>query len=81
MKDEIKIGDQIFIEGNGGFAPCYGWEKVIGIERRFDEITGEAYQLLETGGSKYRGDTGECVEGARAYYFDRSQGIRREVKE
>jgi len=68
MSKDIKVGDRVFIDGDGGFcAPSYA--TVTEIKKRFDQKTGKEYALVCCGNQHYRGDTGECVKGALAYFL------------
>jgi len=64
----FQIGQKVFIDGSSGFCDP-SWEVITNIETKYDEDTGEPYQLIFCGGSSYRGDTGECITGPKAYYL------------
>lgn len=63
-----KIGEEVYVDGHSGF--CHpSWEKIIDIKTRYQEDTGEPYQLVICGDQEYRADTGACVKGALAYFL------------
>ena len=67
---EYKLGDTVTIGGYSGFCAPDSLETVAGIDYRYDEITGERYQIICTEGARrwFRSDTGQCVRGLGTAY-------------
>lgn len=65
-KDEIKVGDYAYVDGCSGF--CTGsYEQITALSTRYDEITGDPYDVVICGNNIYRKDNGETIKGAKAY--------------
>ena len=63
-----QVGQIVHIDGDSSF--CTPSDEVITeIEVRYDEKTGQKYQLVICGNEHYRSDNGACVKGPSAYYL------------
>lgn len=71
MKDAGVIyakGMHVYIDGMTGFCDS-SVEAVTDIGYQYDVKTGVKYQAVMCGDQHYRGDTGKCIQGAKAYYL------------
>lgn len=66
--EEVNKGDLILICGNSGFCSPDTWEKVINIDYRFDEVTGEKYKRIFVDGGCFDSRTGSPITYPSAYY-------------
>jgi len=66
---KYKIGQKVLIAGYTGF--CTDHEDVIvDIQTRYDELTGEPYEIVICKNGTYKAESGGCIEGAQMYYLD-----------
>lgn len=65
-KEEAKVGDYVYIDGESSFCTG-GKEKIKAFRTRYNPKTGEPYEVVVTKNSVYRKDDGSTIEGATAY--------------
>lgn len=65
-KDEVRVGDYAYIDGYSSFCDGYK-DRITAIETRYDETTGEPYEVIVCGKDEYRKDDGSTIKGATAY--------------
>lgn len=65
-KDEVRVGDYAYIDGYSSFCDGYK-DRITAIKTRYDEKTGESYEVIVCGEDEYRKDDGSTIKGATAY--------------
>jgi hypothetical protein len=65
-----KVGDKVYIDGYTSMAQQNSGEDTIKkIESRFDEITGEKFDIYKVGGDWYDSRNGSCYSNKNSMYY------------
>lgn len=65
-----KVGDKVYVDGYTSMAQQNSGEETIEkIEPRFDEITGEKYEIYKVGGAWYDSRDGYCYSNKNSMYY------------
>ena len=65
-----KVGDKVYIDGYTSMAQQNSGEDTIKkIESRFDEITGEKFDIYKVGGDWYDSRDGSCHSNKNSMYY------------
>jgi hypothetical protein len=67
--EEANKGDLVLIDGNSGFCAPPTWEKIIAIDYRYDEISGEKYKRIFVGGGCFDSRNGSAITYPSSYYI------------
>lgn len=68
----VKVGDNVIIGGDSGFcAPDYTY-KVTEITIKYDENTGEQYNVIHCGDRLFESRNGQAISPPLAYYIKRN---------
>jgi hypothetical protein len=67
---EYKVGDKIIIGGNSGFCGSNDVEEIVAVDYRYNEKTGEKYQIVAVDDSRwFNAKTGRAYTPPTAYYI------------
>lgn len=65
-----KVGDKVYIDGYTSMAQQNSGEDTIKkIESRFDEITGEKFDIYKVSGEWYDSRDGSCYSNKKSMYY------------
>lgn len=66
----VKVGDKVYIDGYTSMAQQNSGEDTIKkIESRFDEITGEKFDIYKVSGEWYDSRDGSCYSNKKSMYY------------
>ena len=66
----VKVGDKVYIDGYTSMAQQNSGEDTIKkIESRFDEITGEKFDIYKVSGDWYDSRDGSCYSNKNSMYY------------
>ena len=67
--EDLKVGDIVYCTGDSGFCDS-SYEKIKKIKKRFDNKTGDPYQVIVLSGNRrFDGRDGHAINPPYAYYI------------
>jgi hypothetical protein len=70
MKQDLKVGDNVYIDGYTSMAQQNsGVEKIEGVDHKFDVNTGEQFTIYLVNGSWFDSRDGGCFSNPNSMYY------------